>query len=43
MDTFKKMLERWESKSQEAADRVEYTLTLSKHDLVKIHFNNRIS
>lgn len=36
MDTFKKMLERWESKSQEAADRVEYTLTLRKHDLVKI-------
>ncbi|MEE1922180.1 hypothetical protein V0R50_23835 [Pseudomonas sp. 148P] len=36
MDTFKKMLDRWESKSQEAADRVEYTLTLRKHDLVKI-------
>ncbi|MFG0632873.1 hypothetical protein [Pseudomonas sp. xss_2] len=36
METFKKMLSLWESKSQEAADRVEYTLSLRKHDLVKI-------
>ncbi len=36
MDTFKNMLNDWESESQEASDRVEYTLTLDKHDLVKI-------
>ncbi|WP_439863042.1 hypothetical protein [Pseudomonas antarctica] len=36
MDTFKNMLNDWESKSQEASDRVEYTLTMDKHDLVKI-------
>ena len=36
MDTFKNMLNDWESKSQEASERVEYTLTMDKHDLVKI-------
>jgi len=36
MNTFKEMLSQWESKSQENADRVEYTLTLRKHDLIKI-------
>lgn len=36
MDTFKNMLNNWESKSQEASERVEYTLTMDKHDLVKI-------
>lgn len=36
MDTFKNMLNDWESKSQEARERVEYTLTMDKHDLVKI-------
>lgn len=36
MNTFKNMLNDWESESQEASDRVEYTLTLDKHDLVKI-------
>jgi len=36
MDTFEKMLNNWESKSQESSERVEYTLTMHKHDLVKI-------
>ncbi|MDO7910785.1 hypothetical protein Q6A49_09605 [Pseudomonas sp. 22-AL-CL-001] len=36
MNTFKEMLSQWESKSQENADRAEYTLTLRKHDLIKI-------
>lgn len=36
MDTFKNMLNNWESKSQEASERVEYTITMDKHDLVKI-------
>ena len=36
MDTFKNMLNNWESKSQEASERVEFTLTMDKHDLVKI-------
>lgn len=36
MDAFKTMLNNWESKSQEASERVEFTLTMDKHDLVKI-------
>ncbi|MFL1388012.1 hypothetical protein ACI77F_10065 [Pseudomonas tritici] len=36
MNTFKEMLSQWEGKSQENTDRVEYTLTLRKHDLIKI-------
>lgn len=36
MDAFKSMLNNWESKSQEASERVEFTLTMDKHDLVKI-------
>ena len=36
MDTFKHMLSNWESKARESGERVEYTLTLDKHDLVKI-------
>lgn len=36
MDAFKTMLNNWESKSQEASERVEFTLTIDKHDLVKI-------
>ncbi|PRB80874.1 hypothetical protein [Pseudomonas sp. MYb185] len=36
MDTFEKMLNNWESKSQESSEWVEYTLTMHKHDLVKI-------
>lgn len=36
MDTFGDMLGNWESRSREASERVEYTLTMHKHDLVKI-------
>ena len=36
MDAFKTMLNNWESKSQEASERVEFILTMDKHDLVKI-------
>lgn len=36
MDTFRDILNNWESKSQEASERVEFTLTMDKHDLVKI-------
>lgn len=36
MDTFKDMLNQWESKSQEASELVEFTLTIRKQDLVKI-------
>lgn len=36
MDAFKTMLNSWESKSQEASERVELTVTMDKHDLVKI-------
>jgi len=36
MDTFGDMLNNWESKSREASEQVEYTLTMRKHDLVKI-------
>ncbi|MEH6484513.1 MULTISPECIES: hypothetical protein [Pseudomonas] len=36
MNTFRDMLSNWESKSQEASERVEFTLTMDKHDLVKI-------
>jgi len=36
MDTFKNMLSQWESKAKEASERVEYTLTMHMHDLVKI-------
>lgn len=36
MDAFKTMLNHWDSKLQEASKRVDYTLTMDKHDLVKI-------
>jgi len=36
MDIFRDMLNNWESRSQESSERVEYTLALHKHDLVKI-------
>ena len=36
MDTFRDMLDNWESRAQESSERVEYTLELHKHDLVKI-------
>ncbi|SHL97735.1 hypothetical protein [Phytopseudomonas punonensis] len=36
METFREMLNRWESKAKEASERVEYTLTLGKQDLIKI-------
>lgn len=36
MDVFRDMLNNWESRSQESSERVEYTLELHKHDLVKI-------
>ena len=36
MNTFKDMLNNWESQSQEASEQVEYTLTMHKHDLIKI-------
>jgi len=36
MDTFRHMLDNWESKARQSCERVEYTLTLHKQDLVKI-------
>ncbi len=36
MDTFKHMLNHWESRCEASSERVEYTLTLRKHDLIKI-------
>ena len=36
MEAFKTMFNGWESKSQEASERVEFTVTMDKHDLVKI-------
>ena len=36
MDAFRAMLDNWESRSQESSERVEYSLSLHKRDLVKI-------
>jgi hypothetical protein len=36
MDAFRAMLDNWESRSQESSERVEYSLSLHKSDLVKI-------
>ena len=36
MDTFKHLLNNWEAKARQTGERVEYTLTLDKHDLIKI-------
>lgn len=36
MNNFTAMLNSWEAKSQQAADRAQVSLSLHKHDLVKI-------
>ncbi len=36
MDTFKAMLSNWENKAQAASELADITLTIRKHDLIKI-------
>lgn len=36
MESFKTMLKDWENNAQEASELAEITLTIRKHDLVKI-------